>query len=327
MKSPWIDQKSVRASASSVVSVGWDSSTSSWSSELKSPLLTVSSRLWVGSRNSLSLPDNFAAPSATGNIYIYIYIYILISLLWYEYFFRIDSPRINLWCVHLFQFFDIRNHNVSIPKFTPQSAHTQERFLAKLSCQIDEAWLVSCRNRIIFNHCTELLGHRGHLADSNSIPKNQPTTIHQILIVVFLVFRRACDGMVVFAALNLHTCHWQGCSRALNPRRSGTSAALVDEPGSDSHKNHWTLSGPWRWIFERSVRDTLWRAPEQQRHNKGPMTPSAALREESGSDSLARGRPQNIRENSPSMSMACVRSTSVWLTSQRFKLNNRDDNS
>ena len=39
---------------------------------------------------------------------------------------------------------------------------------------------------------------------------------------------------------------------------------------------------------------TLWRVREQQRHNKGPMTPSAALREEPGSGSLARGRPQYI---------------------------------
>ena len=40
----------------------------------------------------------------------------------------------------------------------------------------------------------------------------------------------------VFATLNLPTCHWLGCSRALKPRRRASSAALVDEPGSD---------GPW----------------------------------------------------------------------------------
>ena len=86
--------------------------------------------------------------------------------------------------------------------------------------------------------------------------------VHEcVFILVFLVFRRACDGMVIFAALNLHTCHWQGCSRALNPRRSGTSGALVDEPGNDSQKNHWTLSDPSNLRlplkFERSDHDTL----------------------------------------------------------------------
>ena len=94
-----------------------------------------------------------------------------------------------------------------------------------------------------------------------------------------------------FAALNLPTCHWLGCSRALKPRRSASSAALVDEPGSDSRK-HRELRLPL--IFERSVRDTLSRARDQQRHNRGQMAPSAALREEPGSGSLARGRPQFI---------------------------------
>ena len=95
-----------------------------------------------------------------------------------------------------------------------------------------------------------------------------------------------------FAALNLPTSHWLGCSRALEPRRRASSAALVDEPGSD---------GPWvdcglrlPLIIERSVRDTLSRARDQQRHNRGQMAPSAALREEPGSGSLARGRPQFI---------------------------------
>ena len=51
-KSPWIDQKSARASASSVDSAGWESPDSPWSSLLKSSLLTDGSRLRVDSRNS-----------------------------------------------------------------------------------------------------------------------------------------------------------------------------------------------------------------------------------------------------------------------------------
>ena len=92
-----------------------------------------------------------------------------------------------------------------------------------------------------------------------------------------------------FAALNLPTCHWLGCSRALKPRRSASSAALVDEPGSDSQKPDCELR--LSLIFERSVRDTLSRARDQQRHKRRQMAPSAALREEPGSGSLARGRP------------------------------------
>ena len=72
-----------------------------------------------------------------------------------------------------------------------------------------------------------------------------------------------------FAALNLPTCHWLGCSRALKPRRRASSAALVDEPGSD---------GPWVDCTLRTL------CP---RHS----IKSSALREESGSGSLARGRP------------------------------------
>ena len=54
----------LRASASSFVSVGWNPSSSPWSSPLRSSLLTGCSRLRVG---SWSLPDNFAVPSATGS--------------------------------------------------------------------------------------------------------------------------------------------------------------------------------------------------------------------------------------------------------------------
>ena len=94
-----------------------------------------------------------------------------------------------------------------------------------------------------------------------------------------------------FAALNLPTCHWLGCSRDLKPRGSASSTALVDEPGSDGQKQS-ELILPL--IFERSVRDTLSRARDQQRHIRGQVAPSAALREEPGSGSLARGRPQYI---------------------------------
>ena len=52
MKSLCIDQKFLRASASSFASVGWGSSDSPWNYPLRSSLPTVCSRLRVGSRNS-----------------------------------------------------------------------------------------------------------------------------------------------------------------------------------------------------------------------------------------------------------------------------------
>ena len=51
--------------------------------------------------------------------------YEFFSLLWHQYFFHIDSPRINFWCVHLFQFIDIRNHDVSFSNF-PREQCTQD---------------------------------------------------------------------------------------------------------------------------------------------------------------------------------------------------------
>ena len=52
----------------------------------------------------------------------------------------------------------------------------------------------------------------------------------------------------------LPTCQWLGCLRVLTPRRSASSAALVDEPGSDRQI---TLDPLWPLKFERTVRDTL----------------------------------------------------------------------
>ena len=60
MKYSWIVQQSFPVSASSAGTVGGGSSDSPWDSPLESSLHTESSRLRVVSRNSLSLPDNFA---------------------------------------------------------------------------------------------------------------------------------------------------------------------------------------------------------------------------------------------------------------------------
>ena len=80
---------------------------------------------------SLSLPHNFAVQSAIGKMNSSLFF-------WCQYFFRVDSSRIKFWCVQLTQIFQICNHNISFTNATPRSAHSQERFLVILSCQIDE---------------------------------------------------------------------------------------------------------------------------------------------------------------------------------------------
>ena len=64
---PWIDQKTFQASASSFVSSRRNSSLSPCEILRWDSLLTVDSRLRVGSWNSQFLPDNFAEPSAIGD--------------------------------------------------------------------------------------------------------------------------------------------------------------------------------------------------------------------------------------------------------------------
>ena len=132
MKSPWIDQKSLRASASSLDSVGWGSSGSHWSSPLRSSIFTVCFRLGVGSRNSLSLPNNLAAPSAIGNMNSSPFCETNTS------FALILSSLTNFWCVQFFQIFQIHNLKRLLSKFTPRSIHTQERYQVIRSCQIGE---------------------------------------------------------------------------------------------------------------------------------------------------------------------------------------------
>ena len=61
-------QNYARSSASSSCSSGRNYLLSPWDSLLRFSLLTVDSRLRVGSWNSLSFPENFADPSATGKI-------------------------------------------------------------------------------------------------------------------------------------------------------------------------------------------------------------------------------------------------------------------
>ena len=130
MKSPWIDQKAFRASASPFVSSSWNSSLSPWDYPLRFSLLTVDSRLRVGSWNSQFLPDNFAESSAIR-----------------------DTNSSSLWVIRTSFAFSLlgkvsdasnfSNSSISAvsifsSQIHPRSKHILERFLVTISLQIDE---------------------------------------------------------------------------------------------------------------------------------------------------------------------------------------------
>ena len=101
----------------------------------------------------------------------------------------------------------IRNQNVSFSKFSPRSIQDQQRYQVKLSGQIDEVLIdlelksdgiqpvlqnellvLGMVVRIVFHsEFSHLSGGLGHFADSNSIPQNQQTIFHPILIVATLL--------------------------------------------------------------------------------------------------------------------------------------------
>ena len=145
IKSPCIDRSSAWASASSVISVGWDSPGSSWSSLLNSSLLTVGSYLRVDSRNPLSLPHDFPVPSANWNMNS--------SSFCDQYFFRVDCSRTKLWCIQLFQILQACNQDISLPNSSRDWRIAKTDSWVRLSCHIDEFLIVFWRNRMVFNQC------------------------------------------------------------------------------------------------------------------------------------------------------------------------------
>ena len=114
---------------SSFGSVGWDSSDSPRRSPLSPALLSVCSRLRVGSGNS-QLPNNFAVPSATGNL---IFISSQKSRLLMRWSFEGKSLKRPLSPVYAGP---QSQHLLS--RFHPRWMHTQGKCLVRLACQIDE---------------------------------------------------------------------------------------------------------------------------------------------------------------------------------------------
>ena len=152
---------SAQASASSGGFVGWYFPDSPWSSPLRSSLLTVGSRLTVG-----SLPDSFAVPSAIGNLK--------------RWFFE-DKYLMHQAFPHLPGLLS----KYLLSKNTQRPAHSPERFLVILSCQIDEFlhdlsvklddfqpllkkyyWPFEWFSKPSYSRSSPFPGCRGHLADS-----------------------------------------------------------------------------------------------------------------------------------------------------------------
>ena len=138
MKSAWLDQKSHWASASSLDSDGWKPSGSPWrfSTENFAPTGLFP---WVLGIRGLFLTillhqlllGIWNIPSSVVSI--------ILSHWFFGIYFR---------CVPFLQFFNVCNQEIFFMHFRE---HTWKNFLSK----VVEPWLVSCRNRKLFNHCTK----------------------------------------------------------------------------------------------------------------------------------------------------------------------------
>ena len=183
MKSPWIDQRSPRASASSVGSACWDSSDSPWISPLRSSFtpyrlfppqsgcseIAVSS--WQFCCSICDWEDEF------------------IIFLADQHFFCLDSSRVNIWCIQRFQIFQVSYQDISFAN-SPRDPFQ----MVVLSCQIDEfptdlsvktddgqpllqevLLALSMVLQIVFHTAfSRLPGGLGHYADSNGIHRIWP---------------------------------------------------------------------------------------------------------------------------------------------------------
>ena len=116
--SSWIDQKSARASASSVGSAGWDSPDSPWiSPQIFNP---------HGRFRPYSGFSEFVVSSWQFCCTICFREYEILSLLSDQHFFRINSSRLNIWCIQLSQIFQICYQNISFSKFSRDQLMAQK---------------------------------------------------------------------------------------------------------------------------------------------------------------------------------------------------------
>ena len=187
MKSPWMDQKSARASASSVGSAGGDSPDSldvlHW--DLHS-LRSVPALEWVLGIRSLSL-----------TVLLYHLLLgkwinpLLVLSILQRWFFE------DKYLMHpIFSNLQICNQNIPFPNsFRDHSYPRQERKQIILSCQKDEMLIdlalksddIQPLHQRLSYRVSRLPGSLGHLADGNSIPQNLTNIFHPILILAMLL--------------------------------------------------------------------------------------------------------------------------------------------
>ena len=164
-------------------SASWESSGSPWSSPLRSSLPTGCSRLRVGSRNSWTLKDNFAVPSAVKKICGVNTAFALSLGAWIS-----DAS--------MFSSSSMSATGCLLSKFHTRSIRIRGIFQVKLSCRTGgiliglwqksggilpwshTEWLVlGMVRRIVFHQVfSHLPGSLQHFTNSRSIPLNQPTT-------------------------------------------------------------------------------------------------------------------------------------------------------
>ena len=204
----------------SLISAGWDSSSSPWNPPLGRPLITAFSRLTVGSWEFVVSPWQVSCTICKWE-------HTFISILSDQCFHGADSSRTNFWCIQIFQFFQINQQSdYLLSIIPPRSMHIPERFLAILSFQIDEfsfdhvlqwddiqpmlqmelwdLWLVL---RIVsHNEFSRPQIGLERLADSNSIPRNRTTISHAILTLaiqltlllsLFVLLVQQCRSMMM----------------------------------------------------------------------------------------------------------------------------------
>ena len=142
------------------------------------------------------------------------------------------------------------------------------------------------------------------------------------LILVFLVFRRACDGMVIFARTQLAYLSLARLFARLESSQEwlvrGTRRRARERQPA---KNHWTLLWSLQHCGTSCRSNALSATPYEEfenssDHNKGQMTPSRHSERSPG----ATAWPEGALSTSARIRLVCLRPASE-------KLNNREDNS
>ena len=126
MKSPVIVQKSFPASASSSVESSWTGVGEESPSD--SPRRTS----W-SSQTSVSSRDFECT--------IFDWEYEIVTFHRRQHFLCIENSGVDVWCVHLLQFFNVCDHNVSFSTFLPHTMHKRGIYLARLLDQIDAVYI------------------------------------------------------------------------------------------------------------------------------------------------------------------------------------------